>query len=85
MNLKLTVVMLALAGAPAVHAQSSGMKGMDISKKAAKDAVHKATGIVTKVDKNKVTTWAGPDHQLAVNDKGVQGQGPGDDGQAGKG
>jgi len=44
---------------PFAHAQSQGMGGMDMKtdKKAAKGTVHKATGVVTKVDaaKNKVT------------------------------
>src|SRR2546421_6273757 len=38
------------------------MKGMDMKteKKSAKGAVHKATGTVTKVDKDKVTIKHGP-------------------------
>ena len=57
---------VAAAAGPA-SAQSGGMKGMDMpmkgmdmDKKGAKDAVHKATGIVTKVDKDKVTIKHGP-------------------------
>ena len=69
MNLKLTTAVLALAAATAAHAQSGmkgmdmkdmPMKGMDMDKKGAKDAVHKATGVVTKVDKDKVTIKHGP-------------------------
>jgi len=42
------------------HAQS-GMKGMDMkSDRTAAAAVHKATGVVTKVEKNKVTIQHGP-------------------------
>jgi Cu(I)/Ag(I) efflux system periplasmic protein CusF len=52
-----------LAATPAAFAQSGGMKGMDMKdmpmkgmeKKDAKGAVHKATGVVTKTDKDKVT------------------------------
>jgi Cu(I)/Ag(I) efflux system protein CusF len=45
---------------PLAHAQSHGMEAMDMktdNKKAAKGMVHKATGVVTKVDaaKKKVT------------------------------
>ena len=50
---------------PLAHAQSQGMGGMDMKtdkKKAAKGMVHKATGVVTKVDaaKSKVTIRHGP-------------------------
>jgi Cu(I)/Ag(I) efflux system protein CusF len=40
-------------------AQSGGMRGMDM-KMDKKGAVHKATGTVTKVDKDKVTIKHGP-------------------------
>jgi Cu(I)/Ag(I) efflux system protein CusF len=46
----------------AAHAQSGGMKGMDMKdmpmkmeKKDARGAVHKGTGVVTKMDKENVT------------------------------
>jgi Cu(I)/Ag(I) efflux system protein CusF len=51
------------------YAQSGGMKGTDMKdmptkgmdmKKDAQGSVHKATGVVTKVDKNKVTIKHGP-------------------------
>ena len=47
----LAAVILAFGAAPFAVAQ---MKGMDM-KGDAKGAVHKATGVVTKVDKDKVT------------------------------
>lgn len=43
-----------LAAAPMATAQMKDMD-MKMDKKAAKGAVHKATGVVTKVDKDKVT------------------------------
>jgi len=54
--------LFALAVAGAASAQSGGMGGMDMKmdKKDAKDTVHKATGVVTKVDKDKVTIKHGP-------------------------
>ena len=63
MNLRIaTVVILVASLAGVVHAQSGGMKGMDMKdmpmktdKKDAKGAVHHATGVVTKVDKDRVT------------------------------
>jgi len=69
-NLAVTLVAFAIAGS--AGAQSGGMKGMDMKdtpakgmdmksdKKGAKDAVHKASGVVTKVDKDKVTIKHGP-------------------------
>jgi Cu(I)/Ag(I) efflux system protein CusF len=62
------LVALSISVMPLAHAQSQGMGGMDMKgdmkgmdmktdKKGAKGTVHKATGVVTKVDaaKNKVT------------------------------
>src|SRR5688572_1958841 len=58
--------------AGSAFAQSGGMKGMDMKdmpmkgmdmkmdKKDAKGTVHKASGVVTKVDKDKVTIKHGP-------------------------
>ena len=65
-NIALALFVVAAAGS--ANAQSGGMKGMDMKdmpmkgmdKKDAKDAVHKATGTVTKVDKDKVTIKHGP-------------------------
>ena len=56
------VTLLALAAGTA-YAQSGGMKGMDMKmdqKTDNKGTVHKATGVVTKVDKDKVTIKHGP-------------------------
>jgi Cu(I)/Ag(I) efflux system periplasmic protein CusF len=64
MKSKLVIALFALAAAGTASAQSGGMKGMDMKdmpmkgmdmKKDAKGSVHKATGVVTKVDKDKVT------------------------------
>jgi Cu(I)/Ag(I) efflux system protein CusF len=73
-----------LAAAPFALAQSDGMKGMDMKmdKKAAKGTVHKATGVVTKVDaaKNKVTIrhepvqsmkWPAMNMAFTVKDKAM--------------
>jgi Cu(I)/Ag(I) efflux system protein CusF len=61
------VLYVLVAVSPIAYAQSGDMKGMDMKdmpmkgmdmkadKKDAKGAVHKATGVVTKVDKDKVT------------------------------
>ena len=64
---RVLLVSVLVAAAPAGLAQMKGMdmkdmpmKGMDMDKKGAKDAVHKATGVVTKVDKDKVTIKHGP-------------------------
>ena len=54
----IAAVVFALA-AGSIHGQSGGMKGMDM-KKDAKGSVHKATGVVTMVDKDKVTIKHGP-------------------------
>jgi len=53
-NRTLVLALFALAAAGTAYAQSGGMTGMD-TKKDAKGPVHKATGVVTKVDKDKVT------------------------------
>jgi len=52
-----TVAALFLGAATAAMAQSGGMKGMDMKedKKGAKARVHNATGVVTKLEKDKVT------------------------------
>ena len=72
MNVKVVVAVLAFAASTGAHAQSGGMKGMDMKdmpmkgmdmkadKKDAKGTVHKATGVVTKVEKDKVTIKHGP-------------------------
>jgi Cu(I)/Ag(I) efflux system periplasmic protein CusF len=56
------MLVLALAVASSSFAQSGGMKGMDMKdmpmkmeKKDAKGAVHKGSGVVTKMDKESVT------------------------------
>jgi Cu(I)/Ag(I) efflux system protein CusF len=59
MNRLATVVAMSIL-ASSSFAQSGGMKGMEMKdmpmkKGEAKSAVHKATGVVTKVDQNKVT------------------------------
>ena len=67
MNLKFLVAALALAFGGAAQAQS-GMKGMDMKdmpmkgmdRKDTSGTVHKASGVVTKVDKDKVTIQHGP-------------------------
>ena len=54
MNYRITfVALLALAAAATANAQSDGMKG-------AHGAVHKATGVVAKVENDKVTIKHGP-------------------------
>jgi Cu/Ag efflux protein CusF len=55
-------VLFALAVTGVASAQSGGMKGMDtrMEKKGADGAVHKATGVVTKVENDKVTIKHGP-------------------------
>jgi len=67
---RLAIALLAAALTGPAFAQMKGMdmkdmpmkdKGMDMKKeKGAKGEVHKATGTVTKVDKNKVTIKHGP-------------------------
>lgn len=58
------IALFTLAAAGSAHAQSGGMKGMDMKDmpmKAEKNAgVHQASGVVTKIDKNKVTIKHGP-------------------------
>lgn len=61
------IALFVLAAAGTAYAQSGGMKGMDMKdmpmkgmdmkmdKKDAKGTVHKGTGVVTKVEKDKVT------------------------------
>ena len=62
------VLSAVLAAIPAAHAQSGGMKGMDMKdmpmkgmdmkgteKKDAKGSAHKATGVITKKEKDSVT------------------------------
>lgn len=59
-SILLTAVLLAM---PAAFAQSGGMKGMEMKdmptkgmdKKGAQGKLHKATGVVTKMEKDKVT------------------------------
>lgn len=69
--MKRTTIFAALAAtafAGLGHAQSGGMKGMDMKdmpmqgmeQKGAKGSVHKASGVVTRVDKDKVTIKHGP-------------------------
>lgn len=60
---KLPAALFVVAAAGTANAQSGGMKGMDMKdmpmkgmeKKDAKGTVHKGTGVVTKVEKDKVT------------------------------
>ena len=86
----LAVVLSSLALSTAAHAQ--GMKGMDMKdtevkmeKKAAKEAVHKAAGVVTEVDagKGKVTIkhepiqslkWPAMNMVFTVKDKALLGK-----------
>jgi len=58
MKSKLLAALLVLAAAGTAGAQSGGMKGTD--KKGADGAVHQAAGVVTKVDKDRVTIKHGP-------------------------
>ena len=83
---RVLVLSLLLAAAPAGFAQMKGMdmkdmpmKGMDM-KKDAKGATHKATGVVTKMDKDKVTirhepvaslNWPTMTMAFAVKDKAL--------------
>ena len=64
----IAIALFTLAAAGAAHAQSGGMKGMDMKDmpmKAEKNAVvHKASGVVAKIDKNKVTIQHGPVQSL---------------------
>ena len=69
MKPEVIVTALLTLAAGAAHAQSGGVKGMDMKdmpmqgmdmKKEAKGSVHKASGVVTGVDKDKVTIKHGP-------------------------
>jgi Cu/Ag efflux protein CusF len=65
MKLKaIAIALFTLAATGTAHAQSGGMKGMDMkdmpNKTENNAALHKATGVVTKVDKDKVTIQHGP-------------------------
>ena len=53
---------LLLAASPVAFGQAGDMKGMDmkIEKNDGQGTVHKATGVVTKVDKDKVSIKHGP-------------------------
>lgn len=73
---------LALVLAGPSFAQMGGMKGMDMKseKKDTKGTVHKATGVVTRVDKDKVTiehepvpsiNWPTMTMAFVVKDKAV--------------
>jgi Cu(I)/Ag(I) efflux system periplasmic protein CusF len=86
------VALFTLAAAGAASAQSGGMKGMEMKdmpmkgmdmKKDAKGSVHKATGVVTKVDKDKVTikhepvqsmNWPAMTMAFNVKDKALMGK-----------
>ena len=84
MKAKLFAVLLALIAGPAL-AQSGGMKGMDMKgmeKKDAEGTVHKATGVVTRVDSanHKVTikhepvaslSWPAMTMAFVVKDKAL--------------
>lgn len=80
MNRLLLLCVLTIA-APA-FAQSGAMKGLDVKmdKKGAADKVHKATGVITRVDKDKVTikhepvpsmNWPGMTMAFLVKDKAL--------------
>ena len=67
MIFRLLLAALVLAVSAAANAQSGGMKGMEMKDmpmkgmdKGAKETVHKASGVVTKVDKDRVTIKHGP-------------------------
>ena len=83
----IAIALFTLAAAGAAHAQSGGMKGMDMKDmpmKAEKNAVvHKATGVVTKVEKDKVTiqhgavqsmSWPAMTMAFTVKDKALMGK-----------
>ena len=81
--MKRAIVLFAvLAAMPVVFAQSGGMKGMDMKmdKKEANGTVHKATGVVTKMEKDKVTikhepvqsmNWPSMSMAFTVKDKAL--------------
>jgi len=81
----LLMLSLALVLAGPSFAQMGGMKGMDMKmeKKDAKGAVHKASGVVTKVDNDKVTikhepvpsmNWPTMSMAFKVKDKALMGK-----------
>jgi Cu(I)/Ag(I) efflux system protein CusF len=83
----IAIALFTVAAAGSAHAQSGGMKGMDMKDmpmKAEQNAVvHKATGVVTKVDKNKVTIrheavqslkWPAMTMAFTVKDKALVGK-----------
>jgi Cu/Ag efflux protein CusF len=78
----LLLLSLALVLPGPSFAQMGGMKGMDMKaeKKDAKGTVHKATGVVTRMDKDKVTikhepvpsmNWPSMTMAFKVKDKAV--------------
>jgi Cu(I)/Ag(I) efflux system periplasmic protein CusF len=82
MKAKLFAAIFTLLAGPAL-AQSDAMKGMDMKgmeKKEDQGTVHKATGVVTKIDKNKVTikhepvasiSWPAMTMAFVVKDKAL--------------
>jgi Cu(I)/Ag(I) efflux system periplasmic protein CusF len=78
------VLSLLLAAAPMAFAQMKGMDMKDMPMKMEKKAgTHKATGVVTKVDKNKVTikhepvasmNWPAMTMAFTVKDKALMGK-----------
>lgn len=87
-----TLLLAALVAMPVALAQSGGMKGMDMrdmpmkgmemkaDKKEAKDTVHQATGVATRLDTDKVTikhepvpsmNWPSMTMSFKVKDKAV--------------
>ena len=86
MKLKaIAITLFTLAATGTAHAQSGGMKGMDMKDMKTENsaALHKATGMVTKVDKDKVTIQHGPVQSMSwpamtmafkVRDKALMGK-----------
>jgi hypothetical protein len=75
---RVLLLSIALAAHTPAFAQSGGMKGMDMkADKGEKRTVHKATGVVTKTDKNQRHNQARArgQHELAVHDHGLHRQG----------
>jgi Cu(I)/Ag(I) efflux system protein CusF len=69
-SIALSLVLALSVTAPAVsHAQSDGMKGMDVGKKpvAAPQASHTATGVVKKVDPKAGTVTLAHDPVKSLN------------------
>jgi len=69
-SIALSLVLALSVAAPALsHAQSDGMKGMDVGKKpvAAPQASHTATGVVKKVDAAKGTVTLAHDPVKSLN------------------